>query len=170
MALNRFVSLVLAALLVSSVGAAPASAQEQPDWAQEAYDEFAGQVQLFNELVGEVDLGPAGDRLADRSVNVYVDGDDGTAVFSFAMDERNRITDLRQSARDDADLEVRTDRRTVERIASAENPAAAFRDAYQNGDISINTTGGFTGALTGGPSKIVDWAFWTAAGVFKGLL
>ena len=167
---NRIVSAVFVALLVASVGVAPTSAQAGPAWAQDAYDRFADRAPTFNEMVDGVDLGPAGDRLAGRSANVYVESDDGAAVFSFAMDEDNHVTDLRPEARDDADLEVRTDRATVEAIATADNPAGAFRDAYKGGDIAIGTTGGFTEAVSDGPSTVVDWAFWTVADTLKGFL
>jgi len=161
----------LAAMLTISVllaGAGGALAQSDDPSASELFRQFSEMSDTFNEQIVEVDLGPAGDRLAGQTANVVIDTPDGQERFSFSMDEENRITNLQPTTVDDADLVVRTDAATVESIATSDTPAQAFRDAYRDGDITIKANYGLVEAATSG--RIVDWGFWTAADLFKGLL
>lgn len=171
---RRTVVLVaLAALLVSSAGTAVAQSDD-PEWESEVYDEFAGQIDVFNQQVGAIDLGPAGGRLAGSSANLYVEGEGGTADYSFEMDGRNRITNLQRDPVEDADLRITTSRETVREIANANNSAAKFRSAYANGDISIQADYSLGEAVSGQRGSAVksvsNWGFWKAAGAVKGLL
>jgi len=167
-----FVAILVAAVVVAGTGVAAAQAatvaQADEPAASGLYEQFAGMTESFNEGVADVDLGPAGDRLAGRTANVYVDTPEGREGFSFAMDERNRITNLQPRTVEDADLRMVTDRTTVRAIASADAPAAAFRDAYRTGDVTIRADFGAVEAATSG--RLLDWGFWTAADLFKGLL
>ncbi|MFB6130688.1 MAG: hypothetical protein ABEJ28_07710 [Salinigranum sp.] len=168
------VLVVLATVVVSSAGLAVAQSNGGPSWEAQVYSQFSGQVSEFNKNVDNVDLGPAGKRLAGTSANVYVEGPDGTATFSFKMDENNHITDLSRDTVSEADLKITTSRATVEAIASSKNPAATFRSAYAKGDISIQADYGLGGAISGKHGGIVkgvtNWGFWKAAGIFKGFL
>lgn len=162
---NRFVSLLLVFSLVASASAGVSAQSDQPAWAQETFDEFSGMVDMFNAQVSDVDFGPAEGRLAGKTANVFVESSDGTATMSFSMNEQQQITDLSLGTVEDADIDVRTDRETLDAIVNSENPPATFRDAYQDGRITIKSSGGFVGSLSSG--RIVDWAFWTAADLFK---
>ena len=163
---GALVALLTLSLLVAGSGGAVAQSDDPS--ASELFQRFSEMSDAFNEQITGVDLGPAGDRLAGQTANVYIETPDGEEGFSFAMDDQNRITNLQQTTVDDADLVVRTDAATVESIATSDTPAQAFRDAYRNGDITIKTNYGVVEAASSG--RIVDWAFWSAADVFRGFL
>jgi hypothetical protein len=129
------VAAVLTVLLLST--STGAFAQSDPAWEGEVYEAVSEMVPTYNERVSEVDLGIAGDQLADRRVNVYVEDGDATAVYSFRTDADNRIEDFRRGAHPDARLRVTTSRATVVGVARADNPAAAFRAAVAGGDIVV---------------------------------
>jgi hypothetical protein len=164
---RKIVGLLLALVVVSSGVAAPVAAQSDVDWEDELLDLFETHADTFNEQIDDVDLGPAGDRLAGKTVKAVVTGEEETVVFTFTMDENNHITDLQAGDTGDADLKMTTSKATIERVLNADNPAQAFRDAYANDDIRIKTDYGLGEAVTSG--RIVDWGFWTAADTFKGV-
>jgi uncharacterized Zn-binding protein involved in type VI secretion len=118
-------------------GAAPA----EPEWASSLYERLSSYTDDYNARVGSVDLGPVAGQLASESVNLFVDTEDGTASFSFRTDATNRIETFERGDRDDATLRMETDRATVDRIADAESPVAAFRQAVADGDIRIHGLG-----------------------------
>lgn len=137
--ISRPGAVLLATLLVASAATGVASAQtDEPDWSDEVYENVAEMLPTYNERVDEVDLGVAGDQLAEKRVNVYIVDGDQTATYSFYMDESNRITDLQRDPHPDAQLRLHTSRRTIDDIADAEDPTQAFRDAVRTGDISIS--------------------------------
>lgn len=151
--------LVVLGLLVGAAG--PVAAQsDEPAWSDSLYDQFAGMVGEYNENVEPSDLGVASNLLAGKSVNIYVEGDGGTAVYSFTMDDGNRITDLSRERNPDAQLKMTTDRATVQRVSSSSNPAAAFQTAVESGDIVI---GGEDGHL-------VEQVTWGVVNALRGVL
>jgi hypothetical protein len=102
----------------------------------------------YNEAQPE--LGLAGGLVTDNVVNFHVTTEDGErAVFSFRLTGDNRIEDLRAGARSDADIRMTTDRETFDRIATAESPGAAFRDALAAREIRIDGRGVVGGVLWG---------------------
>jgi hypothetical protein len=169
------VLVALVALIASSATVAVAQdANADPEWEQEVFDEFSGKVDQFNAQIGEVNLGPAGDRLAGTTANLYVEDGAETADISFRMNEQNQIVDLSRDPNPDADLKITTDRETVREIASANNPAAKFRSAYASGDITIEANYSLGDAVSGKQGDVVksvtNWGFWKATGALKGLL
>jgi hypothetical protein len=157
---------VVGIMLVTLLAAAAPSALAQtgsdadaPEWEDEAYETFSEMVPKYNERVSEIDLGIAGDQLADRRVNVYIEDGDQTAVYSFYMDERNRIRDLQRGAHPDAQLKITTRIDVLEAVASADDPAAAFRVAVRNDEIRI----------AGERGHPVEQAKWTVVNAVKGL-
>lgn len=165
----RFATLaVVCTLLVSSVGSVAAQSDD-PDWAAELETTVDEMIPAYNERAGDVDLGPFS--LAGTT-NVYVydddsDGDgvpdgtedDGLATFHITMDGDNKITAFERGTSDDAARKLTTDRATLERIAAADNPAAAFRSAVGNDDIVISGESG----------HFVEGLKWTVVNLFKGL-
>ena len=160
----RFATLaVVCMLLVSSVGSVAAQSNE-PDWAGELETTVTEMIPAYNERAGDVNLGPLS---LSGTTNVYVhdadsDGDgisDGTATFHITMDGDNRITAFERGTSDDATRKLTTDRATLERIANAQNPAAAFRNAVTNDDIVISGESG----------HFVESLKWTVLNLFKGL-
>lgn len=145
---SRTIAVVLAVLLAST--ATGAVAQSSPPWEQEVYDAVSEMIPAYNAGVASVDLGVAGDQLANRRVNVYVEDGDATAVFSFRTDADNRIEDFRRGAHPDAQLRITTTRETVVRVARADDPAAAFRGAVSGGDIAVR-------GESGHPIEQVKW-------------
>jgi hypothetical protein len=88
------------------------------------------------------ELGLAGGLVTGSVVNFHVTTADGeTAVFSFRLTEDNRIEDLRAGPRSDADIRMTTDKATFDRIATAESPGAAFREALASREIRIGGRG-----------------------------
>lgn len=81
--------------------------------------------------------GGSGESLAGEAVNLRVSSGDGVAgaTFSFEMTEKGRIAGLERGAREDATVEMRTDRQTFERVAHAPNPERAFRTAVERGHV-----------------------------------
>ncbi|WP_311173165.1 hypothetical protein [Halobellus ordinarius] len=136
----RWFGVFLAFLVITSGVATAQSAQ--PEWADEAFAEFGGMVATYNESITAVDLGVAGDQLANERVNLVVTGTDGeTATFSFRMDGQLRMTELAQESRSDATLRMSTDRETFNETLTADNPAIVFRDAVAGGDIRFSGLG-----------------------------
>jgi len=79
-------------------------------------------------------------------------------TYSLTMDGNNRITDLSDALSEDAKRKITTDRATIEDLATANNPAAAFRDAVANDDIVI----------TGEDGQTVERIKWAVINAFKG--
>lgn len=157
---------VVAMLLVSSAGSVAAQSDE-PEWAAELEATVDEMLPAYNEHAGDLDLGPLS---LSGTTNVYVhdpdsdgdgvdDGDDGLATFHITMDSQNRITAFERGTSDDATRKLTTDRATLERIAAADNPAAAFRSAVANDDIVI----------AGEDGHFVESLKWTIVNAFKGL-
>ena len=130
--------------LLLGVMVSPVAAQSsQPDWADDMYDEFDAVLPTYNANVGDAGMH---DRwvLADKSVNFEVTDTDGqTATFSFETDRDLRIHDLRQGARDDIDLTMKTDRATMESILDSSDPARAFNDAVRERTITMHGEGAY---------------------------
>ena len=152
------VGVVLVALLAAAAPSALAQT-DAPEWEDEAYETVSEMVPKYNERVSEIDLGIAGDQLADRRANVYIEDGDQTAVYSFYMDEANRIQDLQRGAHPDAQLKITTTRDVLEAVASADDPAAAFRVAVRNDEIRI----------AGERGHPVEQVKWTVVNTVKGL-
>lgn len=165
--LTRIVTLAVAALLVSSsIGSVAAQATGEPEWASELESNVNEMIPAYNERAGEINLGPLS---LSGTTNVYVhdadsDGDgvsDGEdlATFQITMDSQNRITNFERGTSDDAARKLTTDRATLEGIANANNPAAAFRNAIADDKIVISGEGG----------HFVESLKWTIVNAFKGL-
>jgi hypothetical protein len=138
---TRLIGVLLAVLVVTS-GAAVAQSADQPAWAAAAFAEYEGMVAVYNESITSVDVGVAGDQLSNERVNLVVtDADGATATMSFRMDSQLRMTELKLGERPDATLRMSTDRGTFDRIAAADNPAVAFRNAVASGDITFDGIG-----------------------------
>jgi hypothetical protein len=96
------------------------------------------------------ELGLAGGLATDNVVNFHVTTADGeTAVFSFRLTGDNRIEDLRAGARSDASIRMTTDKETFDRIATADSPGVAFREALASRDIRIGGRGVVSGLFWG---------------------
>lgn len=134
---GRVATLVLVLLLL---GAGVAGGQStQPAWADGFFVELRGWTDDYNAYVERSDPSfPGHTLLRGERVDLYVRDDDGAvAVFSFRTDERLRIDDLRQGARADATARVTASRAVLERLATAEDPAPALRNAILAGEIDI---------------------------------
>lgn len=155
--LRRVLLLAVAMTLVASPVAAQAA--DQPDWAEEAYDDSKSMVSEYNERVDSETLGPASGQLKDEVVNLHVTAADGSeATFAFEMNDEHEIEDLQQGTRDDATLKMTTDRATYQRIASAENPASEFRSAVRGDDVKISGIGAVNGVKWGAINVAADVA------------
>lgn len=148
------VSLILtvAVLLVSAMAG---GAVAQSDDGDDLYESLEEMVPAYNANADAVDLGPV--NLAGTT-NIYIEDGGSEVTYSVTMDDRNRITDLDDSRSEDAVRKITTDRATIEEIAAADNPAAAFRNAVANDDIVIS----------GEDGQILEGIKWAVINVFKG--
>ncbi len=164
----------LVALLVTTplgAGSALAAADGASDGGEVSSDDLTDVDKVrkmaasYNRHADEVNLGPATSQLTNNVVNLYVtDAEAGeTVVLSFRMGPDKNITHVAEGESPDANLKMETSMSTVEEIAEADNPAAAFRDAYATDEISIEPT-------SFGKGGVVKWTFWTAADQLKGVL
>lgn len=160
MTLTRVSALFVACLLLVSPLAGGALAQSQEDSADDEEDDLftslESMVPVYNENADSVDLGPV--NLAGTS-NVYIEDNGSVRAYAVTMNADNEITNLSRGHSDDAVRKITTDRDTIERIASADDPAAAFRDAVAEDDIVI-------AGERGHPVESVKWA---VVNVLKGL-
>ncbi len=143
---SQSIRLLIATVVVVSVasfGVGPALAQsDQPGWADEMFGDFEGFVSTYNENVDASDLGIAADQLKNERVNLIVTDGDGTqGTASFRMNAQLQIQELEQGTRDDATLQMTTDRATIDRILGSNNPTNAFQNALTDGDIRIDGIG-----------------------------
>lgn len=148
------VLLMVAVLLVSALAG---GAVAQSDGEDDLYAMVEDMVPTYNENADAIDLGPV--NLAGTT-NIYVEDGGEERVYSVTMDDRNRITDLDDSRSEDAVRKITTDRATLEGIAAADNPAAAFRSAVANDDIVIS----------GEDGQFIEGVKWAVVNLFKGLL
>lgn len=152
-----FALVAVSLLLVGSVGgvAAQSESTENPEWGEELFAEMESMVDDYNTHAESVDLGPVS--LAGAT-NVYVVDGDEQATYTIYMDGDHRITDVQQGTDADAKRKMTTDRATIDRIAGADNPAAAFRSAVDSDDIVISGESG----------EVVEQIKWTIINVLKG--
>lgn len=133
---------VMAVLLVVAAGAGGQT--DQPEWSEEIFSKFENIVAEYNDKRerGEINLGRAQKLLHDRTVNLHVSDKDGSrAMYSFRMDKRGRMVDLKRETRADASLRMITTRQTINDIAEAGDRPAAFRSAVRQGDIRFEGIG-----------------------------
>jgi len=147
---------VVLVVVVLAIGAVTggAVAQSSGDDA-DLYESLEEMVPAYNENADSVNLGPVS--IAGTS-NIYIEDGDSVVTYSMTIDDRNRITDLSESADDDAVRKITTDRETIERLTASDNPARAFRDAVANDDIVI----------TGEDGQTVERIKWAVINAFKG--
>ena len=134
------------ALVIAGAGAVagPATAQSgQPAWADDLFDEMGPMVETYNANINASELGMAADQLRNQNVNLVVTdvANDTTATVSFRMDSQLKIQELEQGSRDDATLEMSTDKATMDSIIAADNPAVAFQNALTPPDSDITISG-----------------------------
>ncbi|WP_049983338.1 hypothetical protein [Halorubrum sp. BV1] len=156
--MRRTRTLTVLVVAVVAVGAVTGGAVAQPSGGDaDLYEALEEMVPTYNEHADSVDLGPVS--IAGTS-NIYIEDGDSVITYSMTIDDRNRITDLSESADDDAVRKITTDRKTIERLTAADNPARAFRDAVANDDIVI----------TGEDGQTVEQIKWAVINAFKGFL
>ena len=151
---SRISLLAMVVVLLMSAVTGSAVAQSGSDDAG-LYESLEEMVPLYNDNADSVDLGPIS--LAGTS-NIYIEDGDSVVTYSLTMDGDNRITDLSDAPNEDAKRKITTDRATIETLASANNPAVAFRDAVANDDIVI----------TGEDGQTVERIKWAVINAFKG--
>ncbi|WP_338740148.1 hypothetical protein [Haloplanus salilacus] len=168
------VALLVVLSLVATSTPVAAQSSDQPAWADDLFGDLEEMQPRYNENVGDADMNFAQrqvyNRITGNVVNVYLVGTD--VVYSFRMRSDGRITDLRQSRRDDADLKMRMTRDTAEDLATADNPVPPFVSATQNGEFvrrdGERTVRGIV--INGEDGKPVKQATWTVVNAVKGLL
>jgi hypothetical protein len=140
-------------LLVSAMGGSAVAQSDSSDTG--LYESLEEMVPAYNENADSVNLGPIS--LAGTS-NIYIQDGDSVITYSLTMDDQNHITALEDSSSEDAKRKITTDRSTIEDLTTANNPAAAFRNAVANDDIVI----------TGEDGQTIEKIKWTVINVFKG--
>lgn len=148
------VMFTLAIVFAGGVGSVSAQSSS-PDWGDQLFVEMESMVGQYNAHAEHIDLGPVS--LAGAT-NVYVVDGDEQATYTIYMDSDHRITDIQQGTDDDATRRMTVDRATIGDIASADNPAAAFRSAVESGAIVI----------TGEDGHILERVTWVIVNALKG--
>jgi len=145
--------LVIVGLLVSAATGGTVAQSDGGD--ADLYESLEDMVPLYNENADSVNLGPVS--IAGTN-NIYIDDGDSVVTYSLVINDQNRITALNDSPSEDAKRKITTDRATIEDLATASNPAAAFRTAVANDDIVI----------TGEDGQTVERVKWAVINAFKG--
>jgi hypothetical protein len=148
--MSRALTLLLAVLLVASLGT-PVAAQEQP-WDDELYQQVSEMREPYNEEAPSVDFGLADGMLANERITFEVTRGSETAYFWMETDGEKRIADMGRGQHENPTLVAETDYGTLQSVASSETPTAALASAVESGDIR------FTGQSAGK---------WTATTVFN---
>ena len=112
-----------------------------PDWAVELYDQMRTYVDEHNAEIGDADIGGPAGQLSGETANFYVDAAEGEAEFSFRTTDGLEIREFERGTREDATVRMETDERTVDRIATADQPVEAFREAIAAADITVSGIG-----------------------------
>ena len=138
--------LLLALVVVTAslgVVAGSATAQsDQPQWAVETFDRMEDWVPTYNQQVSGEDFGVAASQLKNERVNLIVtDANGETGTASFRTDSDLRIQEFSMGTRDDATIQMTTDRATINGILDSPSPANAFVNAIANGDVTISGLG-----------------------------
>lgn len=149
---------IIAALVVLSalaLPAGPASAQEcRLDPA--ALDPL---VEVYNRNVDQVP-GIARGQLSGQQVDLRVETPDGDRQFAVATADDGRITSFEDGAAADPTLRVETSESALCEVVAAEDPAAAFADAYDSGSIDVSGVGVVKGVVVGAVKVGVGIAKW----------
>jgi hypothetical protein len=167
-------ALLVTLALVASPTPVAAQSSDQPAWADDLFADLEEMQPRFNGNITEADMNFAErqvfSQLAGNTVNVYFVGTD--VVFSFRMRPDGRITDLRQSRRDGADLRMRLTRETAENLVDRSNPVPQFVAAVRNGEtIQRNGAQTVSGVVINGEDgKPIKQVTWTVINTVKGLL
>ena len=136
--LNRAVVLLLALSLVVSLPA-PAAAQSNPPWADSMYDDFSEMIPKYNENADSLELGLGNSLLENQRVTVRVTEGSATAFYWFTTDGDKRIIQSGEGKHPDGrTLVVKTSRRTLTSVATADNPVATFRDGVRTNKIKFS--------------------------------
>lgn len=124
------------------------STATEPPWVATLFDQLSSYVDAINEDLRGRSLGVAGRQLRGERVDLHVDTESGQAAFSFRTTADGTISEFARGTRDDATARMDTDGATVDRLAAADDPIAAFQRAYADGHVTI------TGI---GPINTVEW-------------
>jgi hypothetical protein len=130
---------LFAVLAVSLLGGAGVAGADQPAWADDLFGEMEEAADEYNDHAAADERGVV-ERwlLRGARVDVLVRGEgDATAAYSFRIDDRYRVTDLRRGTHDDPTLRVKTSRAVVRRVTAADDTGEAIRRAVERGDIRL---------------------------------
>jgi hypothetical protein len=111
--------------------------------AQECSLEAQDQQQLvstYNENVDKVP-GVARSQVSGQRIDLRIETPDGERRFAVTTRDDGRIASWEDGAIDDPTLRVETDESTLCDIATSDDPAAAFSDAYDSGAIEVSGVG-----------------------------
>lgn len=135
--MQRTLTVALAVLLVAAGATAPVAAQTH-----ERADDTApgGLVTTYNANTDQLPWFVR-DQVAGERVELVVHGPDGTSYYHGTVAEDGRITEYAAGQADGPTVRVTTDETTLERIRTAENPAATAVAAYERGDIVVEGVG-----------------------------
>lgn len=132
---NLSISIMLAALLVVGLAAAPAAVAA--DTSQQDTDEV---VDAYNQNVDEIpDF--VKNRFADERVAVTIERDDAEPIEHTAVTDKSaHIVELEDGIADPT-IRIITDEQTLREISNAENPVEAGTEAYKSEDVTVEGVG-----------------------------
>lgn len=138
----------------------PAAAQASVDCGDPAVTTFAetynANLQSAPSIVSDLFAGKTTElRVGDGSTMPTATTGD---AYHFTLAADGALTDCGAGDADAPDIRVRTSNETLTAIATAEDPGAAFQDAYASGDVQVAGIGITNGVLVG----LVELAGWLA--------
>jgi hypothetical protein len=130
---------IVVLVLLGSVTPLASAQSSQPAWGDDLFRNAEDMADRYNSFMEGKTPSFKAKQVAGEKINLVItDRSSGeTVTFSFRSDDRVRLRELRQEARDDATLTMSTDRATIRKINAADRPHLAYEEAIENGDIKI---------------------------------
>lgn len=130
---------LVASLLVLSLLAFPASPASAQACSLDAA-ELAPLIDTYNANVDRVP-GVVRGQLSGQTIDVRIDAPAGERRFAVTTADDGRIIAFEESTASDPTLRVETSQSTICGIAGSPDPAGAFADAYDSGEIDVSGVG-----------------------------
>lgn len=130
---------VVSLLVVVSVLAVPAGTATAQECSLDPV-ELAPLVDTYNANINEVP-GVARGQLSDQTIDVRIDAPGGERRFAVTTADDGRITAFEETAASDPTLRVETSESTICDIVASPDPAGAFAEAYDSGEIDVSGVG-----------------------------
>lgn len=146
-------------LSITRTGTPPESSgsNDDPDGDGDTSDGVRAALERVDAEAETADLGFGASQLAGEVVNLHVAGE---GTYSFEVGDHLDIEEISGCGREDATVEIETDRETVRTIGQSDRPTREIRTAYVRNDIRVDGIGTVNAAkwtVLNGAKAVVDW-------------